>query len=217
MPYIGTGVTKIRTDDPFRVPAEGKRSIVVLAGTKWPTGVTGEDDYTIPLGTPMCPPTAGTGAYKPIRRAVVVTAATAGEAICNVGALKAVGFAVGDVVNILQNGATPALMTVSTVGTISTINYATGVITLTNGLGLVVSVGCFVEVAENGAATNPNSAVYLGENIRTYDDTVGAVNAIAVGYISGQVRAQSLSQNCFDSLTAKQMPNFDFIPNTPGL
>lgn len=218
MPYIAKTAAKARSDDPFNVPVDGKRDIIVLAGCKYPTGASTDDPYLIPLGTPMAPVTAGTGAYKPIRRGDVVTAATAGESILNMGAGGAVGFDVGDVVNVLQKGAAIALMTVATVGTISTINYSTGVITLTKGLGVVVSVGCFVEVAENGAATNPNSAVFLGQNVKTRDTEIGTnVTVQAVGYIKGQVEVLKLADHTYDALTPKQIPNFDFIPATPGI
>jgi hypothetical protein len=195
------------------------RNIVVLAGSKWPTGATTDDPYVIPAGTPMAPVTAGTGRYKPIRQAVIVTAATAAEFVLNTGAAKGEGFDVGDVVNVMQNGAKPTLMTVATVGTISTIDYTLGVITLTNALGVIVSAGCWIEVASNGAATNPAGAVYLLENVKTRDTDLGvSVDVPAVGVIRGQVEITKLGTNCYSSaLSPKQFPLIDFIPVTPGV
>lgn len=213
MPYRGETVAKARLDNPIRV--ERSRNIAVYPGAKWMTG--SGDDYVIPLGTPMAPLTAGTGLYKPIRRTVVNTAATAGESILNAKAGAADGFEVGDVVIVLQNGAKPTLMTVSTTGTISTIDYTTGVITLTNSLGLVVSAGCFFEVAENGAATMTRDCVFLGENIKTRDTDLGVnLTVLAVGYQAGQVEVVKMDTNCYDALTPAQFPDFDFIPEYSG-
>jgi len=214
MPYRGETVAKARLDNPFKV--ERSRNIAIYPGVKWPCGDS-SDDYVIPLGTPMAPITAGTGLYKPIRRAVMNTAATAGESILNAKAGEADGFAVGDVVIVLQNGAKPSLMTVSTTGTISTIAYATGVITLTESLGLVVSAGCYFEVAENGAATMTRDCVFLGENVKTYDSELGvSLTPLAVGYIAGQVEVVKMGTNCYDALTPAQFPDFDFIPEYAG-
>lgn len=214
MPYrIAEGV-KCREDNPFKGPGLQVRDIVVIGGAVWPTGMG--SNYVIPLGIPMSPVTATTtGKYKPIRRTTAAGAATAAETAITVS--NADGFAVGDIVNIIQANPTLLLVTVSSVATITALSYSTKVMEFA-ALGLIVSAGCFIEVAENGAATNVNDCVYLGQNVQTRaSDDSTSIDCPAIGYVAGQVQVSKLATNCYDKLTPRQIPGFDYIPTMPGL
>ncbi len=211
MPYRFDSTVKSRQENPFRGQLQ-MREIVIEEGSRWPTGVG--SDYVIPLGVPVAPVSGGDGEYAPVPRATV-SAATAAQAICTVQ--SADGFYAGMVVNLLQASPTVDLVTIATTGTIGTVVRATGLITLTEDWGIVVSAGCFLERADVGAGTNPPDAVFLGQNVQTrIEDLSEDVMAPAVGYIAGQVEIAHLANNCYNTLTPRQIPGFDYIPATPG-
>ena len=214
MPYRTASTVKSREDNPFKGQLES-RDIVVEAGAVWPTGAG--SNYVIPLGIPMSPATATTtGKYKPIRRSTAAGEATATETAITLTSCD--GFAIGDIVNVIQADPTTSLVTVATVGTVSALSYTTNVLELSAALNLVVTAGCFVEVAENGAATNVNDCVFLAQNVQTRaaDDST-EIDCPAFGYRAGQVEVTHLADNCYDALTPRQIPDFDYIPTMPGL
>jgi hypothetical protein len=214
MPFIISTDNKSRLDNPFKGALQF-REIVVGSGAVWPTG--SGSDYVIPLGTPMAPLTSSASkrTYKPIRVGRIAGTATAAELDMTMDSCA--GFATGDVVVVLQNGALPTLCTISTTGTISALSYTTKVISLTNALGIIVTANCVVEVKENGLGTNPHDAVYLAENVQTRDLVSGTnVEAPARGVRSGQVEVNRLATHCFDALFPRLFPLMDFIPTSAG-
>lgn len=119
------------------------------------------------------------GKYRLLPRARTTALASTGQAIVVVNPLLAGVFIVGDVLNVIADNAagTPG----NAVGTVQSINYATGAITLAANLSAGVASGAIIGVsgAVPFAMISPNTAIdfqlnpdgayggYVGGNVRT--------------------------------------------------